>query len=143
MTYSVIINGKTAFISEVESGRYQSKSNAITAVMSAAKDIDITSININNTVYSTIDSFTGGLLNTSRIVEIITGEEIADEPLIGRFKKSLISILSTCIAGFKFDSNDATQSFDGSHNPPYKKKEISIASPLNYKMFSSRWDRFK
>lgn len=138
MTYSVTIDGEIACIAKAEQGRYQSPLDAITAIMVAAKDIDITSIHMNGMVYSTMDSFTGGLLNTSRIVEAITGEKIADESLTNRFKTSFLSILSTYLAGLRFDSNDAESSFNARHSLLHRKEEKSFASPLNYRVFRLR-----
>lgn len=138
MTYSVVIDGKVAFIVEAERGRYLSSTDAIMAVMSAAKDIDITSININNTIYSTMDRFTGGLLNVSQIVESITGEKVANESIAHRLKRSLLSTLSTFFASLRFDCSNSQSDSNPRLSSPHRKEEPGFASPLNYRVFRSR-----
>lgn len=138
MTYSVVIDEKVAFIVEAERGRYLSSTDAIMAVMSAAKDIDITSININGTIYSTMDRFTGGLLNVSQVVESITGQRFVDESIFHRLKRSFISTLSTYFASLRFDCDNTQSDSDHRFSAPHRKEDPGFASPLNYRVFRSR-----
>lgn len=98
MKYTVQVTGYHATIIEDVEGRYPSILLAVKAVIRAAKDTDITGINLNGAHYKIMDDFTGGLLRDSQIILMTTGIFEQDQGLFTRFKLALAQLISTWLS---------------------------------------------
>ncbi|MBW3798994.1 hypothetical protein GPK29_22635 [Aeromonas hydrophila] len=98
MKYTVQVTGYHATIMEDVEGRYPSILLAVKAVIRAAKDTDITGINLNGVHHKIMDDFTGGLLRDSQIILMTTGIFEQDQGLFTRIKLVLTQLISTWLS---------------------------------------------
>lgn len=98
MKYSVQVIGSDATVKEDPQGRYTSINLAIKAIIRAAKDTELTTVQVHGNRYSIVDEFTGGLLRDSQIILLTTGVNERDPSLVTRLLTALSEAFSTWLA---------------------------------------------
>lgn len=104
MAYHITFYDDVGHIEQSQSGRYQTDCLAVYAIIRAAKDGHVVKyIDYNGHCSCIYDTFTGGLLQDSKVISLVTGSVIDDESLIRRVARLLRVTISTRIADYKFN----------------------------------------